>query len=407
MAEICKCIDTNVYSIGLTKFLEIQKGLGLLCMHQQGHTHKGIQEVMVGMWTMYPDAEIHEMIGLLFNEHGMAVIHLQHCHFWVAGVNDLWAVDWHDKWLCFSLRLHTGIKPFSGQILWIKVWHSNHNPQLILSYYLNTVKEFEYIPMITQSDPSMKNFRIANAQALLQQMHDPSLDGYIQHWWMHTMKNIKPEIPWSQLCCQFSPGFEALLDTGVDAGWYDPDNMLQLMVFCWVFVSWLQVELNIYQDHINSKKCHDKRKVFPHGIPELIYTFAEDYGALNFKIMVSPGAIECMQQLYIDMNHIVFDLVQPSLNLFIEECYIQLGHPFVEYASAWTVYCNILDLMQHHEGIPAILTVVKDYITVNEEELVLLPGLHDLHEMEGYMGGVANGLGLHKWFAGQTNFMSI
>ena len=68
--------------------------------------------------------------------------HLQHRRFWAAGVNDIWAVDQHNKWLRFGLALHTGIEPFSGRILWVKVWHSNRNPQLILSYYLETVKEF-------------------------------------------------------------------------------------------------------------------------------------------------------------------------------------------------------------------------------------------------------------------------
>jgi hypothetical protein len=34
-------------------------------------------------------------------------------------VNDLFAVDQHDKWLHFGLALHTGIEPFSGRIMWI------------------------------------------------------------------------------------------------------------------------------------------------------------------------------------------------------------------------------------------------------------------------------------------------
>ena len=34
-----------------------------------------------------------------------------------------------------------GVEPFSGKILWIRVWHSNRNPQLILSYYLDVVNE--------------------------------------------------------------------------------------------------------------------------------------------------------------------------------------------------------------------------------------------------------------------------
>ena len=66
---------------------------------------------------------------------------LQRRRFWAAGVNDIWAVDQYDKWLRFSLALHTGIEPFSRRILWIKVWHSNRNPQLILSYFLDSVVE--------------------------------------------------------------------------------------------------------------------------------------------------------------------------------------------------------------------------------------------------------------------------
>ncbi|KAI5981029.1 hypothetical protein EDC04DRAFT_2617703 [Pisolithus marmoratus] len=418
---------------------------------------------MVEMWRMYPDAGLCEMIGLLFHEHGMAVSRsvmwdysityepqllrqckvncLQCCCFWVAGVNDIWAIDQHDKWLCFGLALHTGIEPYSGWILWMKVWHSNHNPQLILSYYLDTVKEFGLIPMIMQSDPGMENFAIANAQNLLHQMlvhlqdfipqsahmhsrlvvnqsqplrqlgttgpmqswsgctkfakktgpdwtlkcyqmHNPTLEGYVQHQWMHTKKNIKPKIAWSQLCHCFSPGFESLLNTGVDAGWYDPNNMLQLMLFHWVFIPWLQVKLNAYQDHINnSQKCHDKRKVLPHRIPELIYTCAEDYEALDFKVMVFPTAIEQV--------HVIFDLVPPSLNVFIEECYVQLGHPSVGCTSTWNVYCDILNLMQCCTDVPAILMMMEGHVIEDIKEVNLLPGLQDLHETEGYMGSIA------------------
>jgi len=67
---------------------------------------------------------------------------LKHRRFWAAGVNDIWAIDQHDKWLQFGLALHTGIEPFSGRILWIKVWHNNRNPQVILSYYLESVELF-------------------------------------------------------------------------------------------------------------------------------------------------------------------------------------------------------------------------------------------------------------------------
>lgn len=68
---------------------------------------------------------------------------LRRRRFWAAGVNDLWAIDQHDKWKRYGLALHTGIDPFSGLILWIKIWWTNSNPKLIASYYFDSVEDLE------------------------------------------------------------------------------------------------------------------------------------------------------------------------------------------------------------------------------------------------------------------------
>ncbi|KAI6143941.1 hypothetical protein BKA82DRAFT_4017173 [Pisolithus tinctorius] len=249
---------------------------------------------------MYPNAGTWEMISLIFFEHDMSISYtmqlyfatyephlvrhckarcLQHHWFWAAGVNDIWAVDQHDKWLQFGLSLHTGIELFSGRILWMKVWHSNHNPQLILSYYLETVTEFGFILMVTQSDPGMENFGIANTQTMLQQLHDPTLRGFVQHCWVHTKKNIMLEITW--------------------------------MVFCWLFIPWLQRELDQYRDQVNNSCKHQDKNKDSHQLHYdinydiifhvilynsllyiLIHTCVEDYGMLDFKVMVNPKTIE-------------------------------------------------------------------------------------------------------------------
>jgi hypothetical protein len=84
------------------------------------------------------------------------------------------------------------------------------------------------MPLVTQSDPGTENYGIANAHTMLCQMYDPALQGTLQHRWMRTKKNVKPEITWSQLRRRFTPGFETLLDEGVENGWYDSDNTLQV-----------------------------------------------------------------------------------------------------------------------------------------------------------------------------------
>jgi hypothetical protein len=60
--------------------------------------------------------------------------------FYAAGVNHIWAFDQHDKWMRFGLRLHMGVEPFTGVILWLIVWWSNSNPKLVAHQYIKTAR---------------------------------------------------------------------------------------------------------------------------------------------------------------------------------------------------------------------------------------------------------------------------
>ncbi|KAI5997616.1 hypothetical protein F5J12DRAFT_725221 [Pisolithus orientalis] len=251
-----------------------------------------------------------------------------------------------------GLALHTGVEPFSSKILWIHVWHSNRNPQLILTYYLDVVDNLGFIPLVTQSDPGSENFGIANAQTMLHQWHDPALEGTLQHQWMCSRKNIKPEIMWSQLCHHFTPGFESLLDNGVHQGcvlptFMNPEHklifvLLFSMIFQWIFIPWLQEELDSYCDHVNhTAKWHDHNKILPHRVAELIFDSPQDYGKFSLSQFISanltdPTAHVC--ELYVDANHPVFDLVPHALNAHLEECYNILGHPAITHFTIWDVY---------------------------------------------------------------------
>ncbi|KAG2114133.1 hypothetical protein DEU56DRAFT_749025 [Suillus clintonianus] len=411
-----KHIDTEHFGLGLTKFVQIRVGMGLQRTRQQGHSIESIREAMLELRPIYPNAGARDIISLLFHEKGMCVARtvvrayfatyepelvrerkarrLKRKRFWAAGVNDLFAVDQHDKWLRFGLGLHTGIEPFSGRIMWIRVWHSNRNPQLILSYYLDTIQNLGHMPMVTQSDPGTENYGIANAHTMLRQWHDPALQGTLQHRWMRSNKNVMPEITWSQLRRRFTPGFESILEQGVNEGWYDSNNTLQVMVFRWVFVPWLQRELDAYQDRINNtSKRRDRNKVLPHGVPNLIYESPEDFGALDFKITVEQDAIDRVRALYIKPGHPVFDLVPPNLGDYIQLCYERMGHPIVNRGSVWPVYRDLLHMLQHGADNPTLLEISGDD-DEESEELPLLDNYQDLpfNEDGYYMGGVGGGI---------------
>ncbi|KAG1893790.1 uncharacterized protein F5891DRAFT_1131149 [Suillus fuscotomentosus] len=254
-----KEIDTERYGIGLTKFIQVHTDMGLLRTRQQGHTVESIRDAMLELREM-------SVIKSYFAIYEADLVRqrkarrLQRRRFWAAGVNDIVAVDQHDKWL-----------------------------QLILSYYLDTIENLD-MPLVTQSDPGTENFGIANGHTMLHQWYDPSLQGTLQHRWMRTKKNVMPEIAWSQL-----------------------------------------------------RTC-DRNKVLPHGIPELIYRSAEDFGALDFKIKIEKAAVDHVRATYIKPGHPVFDLVPSDLGDTLQMCYERLGRLVVNRKSAWTVYLGLLHI---------------------------------------------------------------
>ena len=64
----------------------------------------------------------------------------------------------------------------------------------------------------------------------MRQTLDPSLaeSRSIQHRWCKKGMNIKPEIKWSGMRRQFSPGFEQEMDRGIVEDIFVPEDQLHL-----------------------------------------------------------------------------------------------------------------------------------------------------------------------------------
>ena len=128
----------------------------------------------------------------------------------------------------------------------MKIWWTNKNPKLITKYYLDTCRRiggvyfvtkrlcsthvFLGVPIITQSDPGMENYGVANAHTTIRQRLDPMLAGTLQHRFAKGHNNILSEIKWSVFRRDFAPGFEDLLENGVINGWYNADDTIEKYV---------------------------------------------------------------------------------------------------------------------------------------------------------------------------------
>nr|GAT58506.1 predicted protein [Mycena chlorophos] len=440
-------IDLSQYGMGLTSFIKMREDMGLFRTRKQGHDVESIRPAMIRIRGIYPKAGRKEVSDILFHEENMSVPRsvietyfglyepdlvlqrranrLKRRRFWAAGVNDMWCVDQHDKWKPkFGLALHVGLDPFAGKLLWLNVWWTNSNPRLILKYYLDTVETLGYMPLITQSDPGVENFGMANAHTLLRQMHDPALVDTLQHRWMNEKKNVKPEIAWSQLRRRFTPGFEDILDEGVNNGWYDPKILIESLVFRFVFIPWLQGELTGFMERVNNtRKRADRNKILPHGVPNHIFETPEDYGALNFKVQVNPEHIVEVRNLYAPPAHNVFELVPPDFHALAMQFFTEIGDgngnptPPVARHNAWATYLEILGRFEHLDMMyrtPAELDAQWGYtLTMSRDDyrddIELLPNYQNLPDAvqagHEYLGGVNNGRGMDMSHAAELDAM--
>ena len=130
---------------------------------------------------------------------------------------------------------------------------------------------------------------------------DPSLNGIVQHQWSHEHGNIKPVIHWSVFSRHWSVGFLALLDKGVDEGYYNVEDPLDSyaqpflhimkvlivcsLVFRFVFIPFLQREVDAWVHQRNwTKRRANRKKILPNGIPMLILQKPHKWNAADYKV---------------------------------------------------------------------------------------------------------------------------
>jgi len=268
--------------------------------------------------------------------------------FHAAGVNHLWAMDQHDKWKKYGLRLHLCIEPFTGKLLWLVIWWTNSNPKFVARQYFRAAKTFGGIPLLTQSDMGTENYGVAYSQTNIRHCLDPTLRGTLQHNWMSGHRNIKPEASWWRLRNSWTPGFEDMLERGVVEQWYNPENIIDSLVFRWLAIPFLQRELDSYVHlHNTTARRANHRKTLPHGVPDTMFEYPQTVGALDFKITVPDDVLEDAEAEYAPPSDPVFEIVPPAFQVHISSAYTTIGSPTITFDSFWNIYRQLRDAVDH------------------------------------------------------------
>ncbi|KAH7919661.1 hypothetical protein BV22DRAFT_1022606, partial [Leucogyrophana mollusca] len=417
--------DTNKYGLSVWTFREWRTSWGWHSTRKQKHTEETVFPLYQEIRKRYPNMGARTMVHTLRQDYKVKVPEVlvanllkkhepervkarkakrfKRKRFFAAGVMDIVTMDQHDKWKRFGLWLHLGLDPFSGFIAWVKIWRANRNPRLIARYYLEAVRKLGGVPLVTQSDPGTENNSVANLHTLIRHRLDPSLTDTLQHRWMRKNMNIKAECGWSQIRRHFTPGFEDILDHGVNEGLYVPDDPLHRLIFLWLAIPWMQKEIDHWVHRWNTTpRRSDRNKVLPQGIPDIIRTQPHRYKALDFKIHVPDELLDEMEDKWAPAEHPIFQLVPPEFETQAQLLYGAMGAPAVSSDSFWDIYTTLLNAFESHSSAFALDEFMKTYEREGDEEtlpdVALLDGLKNLRFGEDsigdlgylYMGGLEN-----------------
>ncbi len=130
----------------------------------------------------------------------------------------------YDKFKPYGFAIHGAIDGWSRKILWLKVASTNNHPNLIATYYLQTLSEERKVPNMVRSDHGTENTIVRLLQCYFRNEHNDDRAGVKSFLLGKSTTNQRIESWWSILRRQCSQYWINFFKTILEAGVYDDDD---------------------------------------------------------------------------------------------------------------------------------------------------------------------------------------
>jgi len=214
--------------------------------------------------------------------------------FMSNGPNWTLSLDGHDKLMgfqncTFPIAIYGCLDTFSRKILFLKVWDGNSDPKIIGNFYLQYLVESKTLPCYLRLDRGTETGVMGSIQCFLRQhqgdltdptdaiIYGPSTSNKIERWWRDLHERMEKDIKAILLC---------LLESHT----YDPTNERDRKLMSYLFIPVVQRECDLFVKIWNSHRIRQQHGLqLPAGIPNHLYAFPEQYGAMEKGIPLSEA----------------------------------------------------------------------------------------------------------------------
>ena len=217
-------------------------------------------------------------------------------NFHCPGPNFTWHADGYDKLKPFEFAVHGCVDGYSRRVLWLKVSHTNNNPSVIASYFLETATSLRVCPALLQTDCGTENGSMAAIQTLLRQ-NDSDRHERQSHRYRSSISNQRRECWWSHFRRGPIAFLIRLFKDMVDEGNLDLHNTLHIRCIRFAFTHHVQRELDLAAQYWNTHRIRTNGLYTSEGgIPDEMYFIRNQTGALDCGRPVNMNSLAQCQE---------------------------------------------------------------------------------------------------------------
>ena len=160
--------------------------------------------------------------------------------YYAKGPNDVWHIDSWDKLKPYGIGINACIDGFSRKILWAEAYHTNSDPSVIATWYLNAVESLRGCSQKIRVDAGTENVTMIRMHKFFTDNDDSAIIGT-------STLNTRIESWWGQYRRANSEFFIAMFHELQATGDYTGDAIdKELVRFC--FLTVIQVSVRIGSD---------------------------------------------------------------------------------------------------------------------------------------------------------------
>ena len=202
--------------------------------------------------------------------------------FVTMGVNWTWSLDGHDKLMgfqnwTFPLAIYGCYDTASRKVMFVKVWKSNSDPNLVGRWYFDHLYTSQRISSKLRIDRGTETGLLATLHVFLRRNHGDMAPEDTVEYGSSTSNRI--ERWWRELHERLGKFFKFQLQQLLEQGFYDREDENDRKILAYVFIPIVQREIDLFVELWNNSRTRLQRNtLMPDGIPNVIYNSPEQYG---------------------------------------------------------------------------------------------------------------------------------